>query len=108
MVKRQFEVYLVALDPAKGSEIQKTRPCLVVSPDVMNTFLKTVIIAPLTSTIKAYPTRVACVFDEKQGQIATDQMRAVDHSLLIKKLGELTDKNVQEKLLTTLQKMFSY
>ena len=107
MVIKQFEVYLVTLDPAKGSEIQKTRPCVIISPNEINTFLNTVIIIPLTSTKKAYPTRVNCVFENKEGQVAIDQMRAVDKSRLVKKLGAFKDTAFMEKVLNVLQQMFA-
>ncbi len=106
LVKR-FEIYLVSLDPTQGSEIKKTRPSVIVSPDEMNEMLKTVIIAPLTSTIKGYPTRVALSFENKLGEIALDQIRTVDRTRLLKKLGKLqlsTSKKVSE----TLEEMFSY
>lgn len=88
----QFDVYLVALDPTLGSEIKKTRPCVIVSPDEMNRHLNTVIIAPLTSTIKNYPTRVNLTFQEKQGQVVLDQIRTVDNRRLVKKLGIISAK----------------
>lgn len=88
----QFDVYLVALDPTLGSEIKKTRPCIIVSPDEMNRHLNTVIIAPLTSTIKNYPTRVNLTFQEKQGQVVLDQISTVDNRRLVKKLGIISGK----------------
>ena len=88
----QFDVYLVALDPTLGSEIKKTRPCIIVSPDEMNRHLNTVIIAPLTSTIKNYPTRVNLTFQGKQGQVVLDQIRTVDNRRLVKKLGIISSK----------------
>jgi mRNA interferase MazF len=90
VVAHRFEVYLTALDPAVGSEIRKTRPCVVVSPDEMNRNIRTVILAPLTSTVRAYPSRVACIFQGKKGQIVLDQIRTVDRSRLAKRLGTLT------------------
>lgn len=83
MVNR-FDVYLVALDPTLGSEIKKTRPCVVISPDEMNRHLNTVIIAPLTSTRKKYPTRVGLSFQGKKGDIVLDQIRTVDKKRLVK------------------------
>src|SRR5690625_5655492 len=80
---RRFEVHLISLDPTKGSEIRKTRPCLIISPDEMNKHIRTVIIAPMTSTIKNYPTRVTTTFRGKKGQIVLDQIRTVDKSRLI-------------------------
>lgn len=84
---RRDEVWLVALDPTHGAEIQKTRPCLVVSPDEMNRHLQTVIIAPMTTVTRPYPTRVPVRFQRKRGQIALDQLRAVDRQRLLRKLG---------------------
>ncbi len=91
MVTR-FEVHLVALDPTIGSEIRKTRPCVIISPNEMNRHLKTVVIAPLTSTIKNYPTRVALTFQGKSGEIVLDQLRTVDKRRLVKKLGTISRK----------------
>ena len=91
MVKypRRDEVWLVSLDPTQGSEIQKTRPCIVVSPDEANEHLRTVIIAPLTTTERAYPTRVNIRFRGKQGQVALDQIRTVDRQRLARKLSRV-------------------
>ena len=86
---RRYEIYLVDLDPTQGSEIQKTRPCLVVSPDEMNRYIRTVIIAPMTSTQRDYPTRVNVTFQRKKGQIVLDQIRTVDKSRLARRLGIL-------------------
>jgi mRNA interferase MazF len=86
------EVWLVSLDPTQGSEIQKTRPALVVSPDEANAYLRTVIIAPMTTTDRPYPTRIAIVFQNKRGQVALDQVRAVDRQRLIRKLGTAPSK----------------
>ena len=86
---RRDEVWLAALDPAQGSEIRKTRPCLVVSPDEMNQFLQTAIVAPMTTIERAWPTRVKIVFQGKQGQVALDQIRAVDQARLVRKLAPL-------------------
>jgi len=107
MVVKQFEVYLVTLDPTKGSEIKKTRPCVIVSPNEMNHYLNTAVIIPLTSTIKNYPTRVSCSFDNKAGQVAIDQIRAVDKSRLVKKIGAFKDPAFIDKVLSVLQDMFS-
>ena len=92
MVVKRFDVWLVNLDPTLGREIRKTRPAIVISPDVANKHLGTVVIAPLTSTIRPYPTRVICVFQRKQGQIALDQLRAADKTRLVKRLGRMDDK----------------
>ena len=103
---RRFEVYLISLDPTKGSEIRKTRPCLIISPDEMNKHIRTVIIAPMTSTVKNYPTRVTTTFQGKKGQIVLDQIRTVDKSRLIKKLGSISS-SAEEKVLSLLQEMFA-
>ena len=97
MVKfpRRDEVWLVSLDPTQSSEIQKTRPCLVVSPNEANDYLRTVIIAPMTTTERPYPTRVAMTFQNKRGQVALDQMRAVDRQRLVRKLGNAPAKSAQ-------------
>ena len=86
----QFEVWLVSLDPTQGSEIRKTRPCVVISPDEMNRYLRTVIVAPMTTASRMYPTRVALIFQRKKSQIALDQIRTVDQQRLLKKLGSLS------------------
>lgn len=103
---RRFDVFLISLDPTKGSEIKKTRPCLIISPDEMNRHIKTVIIAPMTSTLKPYPTRITTTFQGKQGQIVLDQIRTVDKRRLVKKLGVISDP-AQSEVLNTLQSMFS-
>lgn len=100
----RFEVYLINLNPTQGAEIKKTRPCVVVSPNEMHV-LSTVIIAPMTTTIKKYPTRVSLKFDGKEGQIALDQMRTVDRSRLIKNLG-CVDKKTQKQIVATLLEIF--
>jgi mRNA interferase MazF len=106
MVIKRFEVYLVNLDPTIGSEIKKTRPCVVISPDEMNQYIKTVIIAPMTTKGKSYPTRVACKLQGKQGQIVLDQIRTVDKLRLVKKVGQV-DSKTRTELLSKLQEMFS-
>jgi mRNA interferase MazF len=103
---QRFEVYLISLDPVKGSEIRKTRPCLIISPNEMNKHIRTVIIAPMTSTIKNYPTRVKTTFQGKKGQIVLDQIRTVDKSRLIKNLGSIS-KAAEEKVLSVLQEIFA-
>ncbi len=105
VVVNRFETYIVSLDPARGSEIKKTRPCVVISPDEMNHNINTVIIAPMTSSIKKYPTRVPVEFQGKKGQIVLDQIRTVDKTRLIKKIGRLK-KSTYEKVASTLQEMF--
>jgi mRNA interferase MazF len=106
MVIRRFEVHLVNLDPTVGSEIQKSRPCLVISPDEMNAHIATVIIAPMTTKTRDYPSRVICQFQGKDGQIVLDQIRTVDKARLIKRLGEI-DSEVQKGVLATLAEMFA-
>jgi mRNA interferase MazF len=106
MVVRRFDVYLINLDPTVGSEIQKTRPCLVISPDEMNRFIKTVIVAPMTTKGASYPTRVACKFQGKRGQIVLDQIRTVDKTRLVRKLGKL-DRRAQAEVLSILGEMFA-
>lgn len=86
------EVWLVSLDPTQGSEIQKTRPCLVISSEETNRFLRTVIIAPMTTAERPYPTRVALTFQGKRGQVALDQLRAVDRQRPVRKLGRVSSK----------------
>lgn len=103
---KQDEVWLVTLDPAQGSEIQKTRPCLVVSPDEMNEHLWTVIIAPMTTVARPYPTRVGLRFQGKQGQVALDQLRAVDRQRLVRMLGRVSAKTAQD-ISAILLEMFS-
>ena len=103
---QRFEVHLISLDPTKGSEIRKTRPCLIISPNEMNKYIRTVIIAPMTSTIKNYPTRVTTTFQGKKGQIVLDQIRIVDKSRLIKNLGSISSA-AGEKVLSVLQEMFA-
>jgi mRNA interferase MazF len=103
---QRFEVYAVNLDPTVGSEIKKTRPCVIISPNEMNNHISTVIIAPLTSKLRNYPTRVPCRIEGKQGQIVLDQIRTVDKSRLIKKITTLT-KPIQNKIISKLIEMFS-
>lgn len=105
MVVRRFQVHLVNLDPAVGSEIRKTRPCVVISPDEMNRHIATVIVAPMTTKGRSYPTRVACQFQDQEGQIVLDQIRRVDKSRLVKYLGEI-EQPVQAQVLATLGEMF--
>lgn len=106
MVVRRFDVYLVTLNPTVGIEMQKTRPCLVLSPDVLNRQIGTVIIAPMTTHARAYPTRVRCQFDGKQGEVALDQLRAVDRRRLVKHLGTL-DLSTQRRVLETIAALFA-
>ena len=103
---QRFSVFLVNLDPTPGSEMKKTRPCVVVSPDEMNRHLSTVIIAPLTSTLRGYACRVGCVFESRSGEIALEQVRAVDQFRLIKLMGKIEDSECQQ-VLSVLQVMFA-
>jgi len=107
VVVKRFDVYLINLDPTVGSEIQKTRPCLVISPDEMNHHIRTVIVAPMTSAEKDYPTRVSCTFRKKRGQVVLDQIRTLDKSRLIQKLGTINSK-AQLEVISTLQRMFAF
>ena len=93
---RQGEVWLVALDPTTGSEMRKTRPCLVVSPDEMNQHIATVIVVPLTTRVRAYPTRIGIHFQGNTGQAALDQIRTVDQARLVKKLGAVPEATSDE------------
>jgi mRNA interferase MazF len=101
----QFMVYSVELDPAKGNEIKKTRPCVVVSPDTMNIHLQTVIVAPLTHTIKSFPTRVNSMVNGELGQVVLEQIRAVDKNRLKRKLGKI-DNSTAENIKLIMQTMF--
>ncbi len=103
---KRFDVFLVSLDPTVGSEIQKTRPCLVVSPDESNRHIATVIIAPMTSQGRSYPTRISCQFQGKAGQIVLDQLRTVDKVRLVKRLGRVT-ADEQKAVLTGLAELFA-
>lgn len=89
MVIRRFDVFLIALDPTLGAEIRKTRPCLVISPDEMNRHSRTVIVAPMTTKGRLFPTRVACRFQGKSGLIVVDQLRAIDRERLVRRLGRI-------------------
>jgi len=104
MVVEQYEVYWISLDPTQGSEIAKTRPCVVVSPNDLNRSLRTVVIVPITSTIKKYPWRVDCTVQNKNGSIATDQIRVVDKTRLGSKIGILSAAEIKE-LKQVLQEM---
>ena len=103
---KRFEVYLINLDPTVGKEIKKTRPCLIISPDEMNEYISTVIVAPMTTRIRNYPSRITCKFKGTKGQIVLDQIRTVDKIRLIKKLGVVDDKS-QSAVIQILQEMFS-
>lgn len=103
---RRGEVYLIDLNPTKGGEIRKRRPCAVVSPDELNAHLQTFIVAPLTTGSYPYPFRVPCRFEGKSGHVVLDQIRTVDRVRLVKRLGQLGPQTVA-KLLDVLQEMFA-
>jgi mRNA interferase MazF len=100
------DVHLVRLDPTLGSEIRKTRPCLVISPDELNEHLRTVVVAPMTTGGHAYPWRIACRFQKRSGFVALDQLRTVDGDRLVKRLGRLS-AGTTTAVLETLQEMFA-
>jgi len=103
---KRFDVYLISLDPTMGHEIKKTRPCLIISPNEMNDNISTVIVAPMTSKGRKYPTRVSCTFQGVQGQIILDQIRTVDKRRLIKCLGEISSQ-AQRYVLDGLAELFA-
>lgn len=106
MVVSRFEVYLIRLDPTLGREIRKTRPCLVISPDEMNRHIDTVIVAPMTTKGRAYPTRIPVRFQRRTGQIVLDQIRTVDKTRLVKRLGKVDDRTAR-RVLGLLGEMFA-
>lgn len=106
MVARRFDVHLVALDPTQGHEIKKTRPCVIISPDEMNRHIGTVIVAPMTTQGRIYPTRVPLTFLRKRGQVVLDQVRTVDKTRLVKRLGRI-DQGTADRVLAILQEMFA-
>ncbi|MCC6415933.1 MAG: type II toxin-antitoxin system PemK/MazF family toxin [Opitutaceae bacterium] len=106
MVARRFDVWLVNLDPTVGSEIRKTRPALIVSPDEMNAHIATVIIAPMTTKGRHYPTRIPCKFQGKSGQVVLDQLRTVDKARLVKRLGQIGDQTA-DAVLESLTELFA-
>ena len=103
---RRGDVFLVSLDPARGGEIQKTRPCVVVSPDELNSYLRTFIVAPLTTGGHSYPFRVPCRFEGRAGYIVLDQIRTVDRERLVRRLGKLSPSTLGN-ILAILQEMFT-
>ncbi len=105
-VVQRGDVFLVNLDPTRGGEIQKTRPCVVISPDELNAHLRTFIVAPLTTGTHSYPFRVACRFEGRSGYIILDQIRTVDRERLMRRLGKLSSSTL-EQALTILQEMFA-
>ena len=106
LVVKRFDIFLVNLDPTIGVEIQKTRPCLVISPDEMNDYIQTVILAPMTTRGRNYPSRVSCHFENKDAQIVLDQIRTVDRQRLLKRLGRI-DSATQHLVLDVLADMFA-
>lgn len=106
MAVSRAEVYLINLDPTVGSEIRKTRPCVVISPDEMNRSIRTVIVAPMTTKGRPFPTRVACRFQGTDGQVVLDQLRTVDKARLVRRLGEL-DSVTMDEVLAVLQELFA-
>src|SRR5882672_10571031 len=106
MVVERFNIFLVRLGPATGAETAKTRPCVVVSPDELNRAVATVIIAPMTTVCRSWPTRVEINFQGKTGEIALDQIRAVDKSRLVKRLGRLNSETT-DAVLDTLGELFA-
>lgn len=106
MVVNRFDVFLVNLDPSIGSEIQKTRPCLIISPNEINHHIATIIIAPMTTKGQPYPTRVTCQFQGQDGQIVLDQIRTVDKTRLVKFLGQINEEE-QKAVLDILAEMFA-
>ena len=103
---RRGDVYLISLDPTRGSEIRKTRPCVVVSPDELNEHLGTFLVAPMTTGGHPYPFRIACRFGGKVGYVVADQMRTVDQVRMVRRLGELPKRTMAE-VLGVLQRMFA-
>ncbi len=107
MAPKRFAIFLVSLDPTYGSEIKKTRPCLIISPDEMNANLTTVIIAPMTTRSRGYPSRVPAKLKGKSGEIVLDQLRTIDKHRLIKRLGQL-DEALSQKVCSVLIDMFAF
>jgi mRNA interferase MazF len=103
---RRGDIFLVSLDPVRGGEIQKTRPCLIVSPDELNSYLRTFIVAPLTTGGHPYPFRIRCRFENRAGYIVIDQIRAVDCERLVRRLGKLSPSTLA-RVLAILQEMFT-
>lgn len=106
MVAKRFDVYQVYLDPTVGSEIRKTRPCLIISPDEMDRWIATVFVVPYTTKGRSYPTGVACMLQGKEGQVVLNQIRTVDKSRLVRKLGRINNPT-QRDVLITLAEMFA-
>jgi mRNA interferase MazF len=106
VVASRFEVHLVRLDPSVGREIRKTRPCLIISPEEMNRHIDTLIVAPMTTRGRVYPTRVPVRFQRKTGQIVLDQIRTVDKVRLVRRLGAINQETA-DKVLAVLGEMFA-
>ena len=106
MVVKRFDVFLISLNPTVGHEIQKTRPCLIISPNEINDNIKTVIVAPMSTKGRNYPTRIPCTFHGRKGQIILDQIRTIDKIRLVKKLGRISSP-IQNRVLMILQEMFA-
>ncbi|MBC8400648.1 MAG: type II toxin-antitoxin system PemK/MazF family toxin [Candidatus Marinimicrobia bacterium] len=106
LVVSRFDIFLVNLDPTIGSEIKKTRPCLIISPDEINRYINTVIVAPMTTKGNLYPSRVPIKFQNKTGKIVLDQIRTIDKTRLIQKLGQI-NKITRQKVLSTLNDIFA-
>lgn len=106
VVARRFDVFLVNLDPTIGSEVRKSRPCLVVSPDEMNRHIRTVIVAPMSTQGTSYPSRIPCRFQGKSGQVLLDQIRTVDKRRLTRKLGRI-GATTASRVLDTLREIFA-
>src|SRR3990172_4574838 len=106
LVISRFDIFLVSLDPVIGHEVRKTRPCVIISPDEMNHLIGTVIVAPMTTKGRVYPTRIPLSFRRKKGQIVLDQIRTVDKTRLVRHLGKL-DKGTIVQVLAVLQEMFT-
>jgi len=96
MELNQYQIVWINLDPTMGSEIKRTRPCVIVSPDEMNTYLRTLVIAPMTTTSKKYPTRIEVKHDQKTGWIVIDQIRTIDKQRIIKVVGKLSPQEIKE------------
>ncbi|HEX9020763.1 MAG TPA: type II toxin-antitoxin system PemK/MazF family toxin [Nitrospirota bacterium] len=102
---RRGEIFLITLDPTRGEEIRKTRPCVIISPDELNAYLHTFIVAPLTTGSHLYPFRIPCRFQGRAGHIVLDQIRTIDRERMVKKLGKLSPSTL-EHVLAVLQEMF--
>lgn len=103
---RRGDVYLISLDPTRGSETRKTRPCVVISPDELNDHLGTFLVAPMTTGGHPYPFRIRCQFQDKIGYVVADQLRTIDHARMVRRLGSLTSDTMDE-VLSVLQRMFA-